>query len=92
MDAPDVVQVFRRIANQATAGKDTVWTSFLPGWPDGSFGWAKVDQHLTGESTGSRLFAEYVGHGDSDKPVDYPYGTVERADLVEALWEAEGIT
>lgn len=88
----DVVQVFRRIEKDATANEDAVWTSFLPGWPDGSYGWAKVDQHLAGQNIGSRFFVEYVGHGDSDKPVDYPYGTMERADLVEALWETEGIT
>jgi pimeloyl-ACP methyl ester carboxylesterase len=90
-DSPDVVHVFRRIAKDAMPGKDAVWMSFLPGWPDGSYGWAKVDRHLTGRNIGPRLFVEYVGHGDSDKPGDYPYGTMERADLVEALWQAEGI-
>ena len=90
-DSPDVVQVFRRITKSAALDEGAVWTSFLPGWPDGSFGWAKVDQHLTAKRAGPRLFVEYVGHGDSDKPGDYPYGTMERADLVEALWEAEGI-
>ena len=87
----DVVQVFRRIVNDATLDENAVWTSFLPGWPDGSFGWAKVDQHLNGESRGPSLFVEYVGHGDSDKPDDYAYGTMERADLVEAFWKDEGI-
>ena len=38
-----------------------------------------------------KLFVEFVGQGDSDKPAKYPYGTMERSDLVEALWEAEGI-
>lgn len=90
-DSPDVVHVFRRITKAVTPDEDAVWTSFLPGWPDGSFGWAKVDQHLTGKNIGPRLFVEYVGHGDSDKPGDYPYGTIERADLVEAMWKAEGI-
>ena len=79
------------IDKTATPEDDAVWTSFLPGWPDGSFGWAKVDQRLTRKTAGPRLFVEYVGHGDSDKPGDYPYGTMERADLVEALWDAEGI-
>ncbi len=87
----DVVQVFRRIAKDAATDEDAVWTSFLPGWPDGSFGWAKVDQHLTGKTVGPKLFVEYIGHGDSDKPVDYSYGTIERANLVEAFWKAEGI-
>ena len=90
--SPDVVQVFRHIAYAEAMPEGAIWTSFLPGWPDGSFGWAKVDQQLTGETSKPRLYVEYVGHGDSDKPLDYPYGTMERADLVEALWKAEGIT
>jgi pimeloyl-ACP methyl ester carboxylesterase len=32
-----------------------------------------------------------VGQGDSDKPRDYGYSTVERADLVEALWRHHGV-
>jgi len=91
-DSNDVVQVFRRIVKDASSANDAVWTSFLPGWPDGSFGWAKVDQHLAGKPPGPKLFVEYVGNGDSDKPDDYAYGTTERADLVEAFWRAEGIT
>ena len=89
--SPEIVQVFRRVAKDPTPDENAVWTSFLPGWPDGSYGWAKVDQHLAGKLAGPRLFPEYVGHGDSDKPGDYPYGTMERADLVEALWKAEGV-
>jgi pimeloyl-ACP methyl ester carboxylesterase len=38
-----------------------------------------------------RLYVEPVGQGDSDKPRDYPYSTVERADLVEALWRHHGV-
>lgn len=60
--------------------------SFLPGFPDGSFGWAKVWPHLPGASEMPKLFVDYVGMGDSDKPKDYAYSTAERADLVEAIW------
>jgi pimeloyl-ACP methyl ester carboxylesterase len=60
--------------------------SFLPGFPDGSFGWAKVQPHLPDASHMPKLFVEYVGMGDSDKPKDYAYSTAERTDLVEALW------
>jgi pimeloyl-ACP methyl ester carboxylesterase len=60
--------------------------SFLPGFPDGSFGWAKVWPHLPRASEMPKLFVEYVGMGDSDKPKDYTYSTDERADLVEAIW------
>src|ERR1700745_1357381 len=33
-----------------------------------------------------KLFLDYVGMGDSDKPKDYAYSTAERTDLVEAIW------
>ena len=90
-ESPNVVHVFRRAERDGADDDGAVWTSFLPGWPDGSFGWARVDRHLNGGRLGPKLFVEYVGHGESDKPADYPYGTMERADLVEALWAAEGI-
>ena len=41
---------------------------------------------MLGDDLGPRLYVEPAGQGDSDKPRDYPYSTVERADLVEALW------
>lgn len=62
----------------------------LPGYPDGSYGYAKVNA-LLGDEAAPRLYLEYVGQGDSDKPGDYPYSTVERADLVEAQWRAHGV-
>src|ERR1700745_4418208 len=55
--------------------------SFLPGFPDGSFGWAKVWPHLPNAAEMPKLFLNYVGMGDSDKPKDYGYSTAERADL-----------
>src|SRR3974390_465889 len=60
--------------------------SFLPGYPDGSFGWAKVLPYLPNATEMPKLFVEYVGMGDSDKPKDYAYSTAERTDLVEAVW------
>ncbi|SHG78200.1 alpha/beta fold hydrolase [Bradyrhizobium erythrophlei] len=60
--------------------------SFLPGFPDGSFGWAKVQPHLPSAVDMPKLFVEYVGMGDSDKPKDYAYSTAERTDLLEAIW------
>jgi len=60
--------------------------SFLPGFPDGSFGWAKVWPHLPSAAEMPKLFVEYVGMGDSDKPKDHAYSTAERTDLVEAIW------
>src|SRR5215471_13761348 len=60
--------------------------SFLPGFLDGSFGWTKVRRHLPNADEMPKLFVEYVGMGDSDKPKDYAYSTAERTDLVEAVW------
>src|SRR5258707_11711867 len=62
--------------------------SFLPGYPDGSFGWAKVLPHLPNAAAMSKLFNEYVGMGDIDKPKDYGYSPAERTDLVEAIWRS----
>ncbi len=62
--------------------------TFLAGYPDGSFGWAKVLPHLPSAVEMPKLFVDYVGMGDSDKPKTYAYSTAERTDLVEALWRA----
>jgi pimeloyl-ACP methyl ester carboxylesterase len=79
-----------RVFVRAASGAGTTLT-FLPGWPDGSFGWAKVDAQFAERSDADRLFLDYVGHGDSDKPLEHPYSTYERADLVEAVWRARSI-
>lgn len=89
-DSPDVVHVFQRVARDGPPSEETVWTTFLPGFPDGSFGWARVEQYLTSAGLLPKIFAEYVGQGDSGKPAGYPYGTMERGDLVESLWQAQG--
>jgi hypothetical protein len=90
-EATPGLRVFERVA---TVGQDedddTVWLTLLPGFPDGSFGWARVDRML-GDDLGPRLYVEPVGQGDSDKPRDYRYSTVERADLVEALWRHHAV-
>ena len=78
------LRVFEYVHASARA-EDGPWTTFLPGFPDGSYGYSQVDAHL-GDAVTPRLFVEYVGQGDSDKPRDYRYGVAERADLVEAHW------
>jgi pimeloyl-ACP methyl ester carboxylesterase len=65
--------------------------SFLPGFPDGSFGWAKVRPYLPNAAEMPKLFLDYVGMGDSDKPKDYVYSTAERTDLIEAIWRDLGV-
>ena len=81
---PGALRVFERVA-AAAHDADAVWLTMLPGFPDGSYGWAQVDRML-GDGLRPRLYAEPVGQGDSDKPRGYSYSTVERADLVQALW------
>ena len=61
--------------------------SFLPGFPVGSYDWSKIDALIGEQDALNRLFVEYIGQGESDKPEDYPYSTFERADLVEAIWK-----
>src|SRR4051794_14185005 len=86
---PGALRVFERVAG-AGNDPDRAWLTLLPGFPDGSYGWAQVDA-LLGDGLGPRLYVEPVGQGDSDKPRDYQYSTVERADLVEALWRHHGV-
>jgi pimeloyl-ACP methyl ester carboxylesterase len=87
--APGALQVFERVA-AAEHGADGVWLTLLPGFPDGSYGWAQADRMLA-DGLGPRLYVEPVGQGDSDKPRDYRYSTVERADLTEALWRHHSV-
>jgi len=61
--------------------------SFLPGFPTRSYDWAKIDALIAEQDPLNRLYVEYIGQGESDKPEDYPYSTFERADLVEAIWK-----
>jgi pimeloyl-ACP methyl ester carboxylesterase len=65
--------------------------TFLPGFPDGSFGWANVRPHLPSGAEMPKLFLDYVGMGDSDKPKNYVYSTAERTDLAEAIWRDLGV-
>ena len=88
---PGGLRVFERVAAaEQDTDEDAVWLTMLPGFPDGSYGWARVDRMLGG-GLRPRLYVEPVGQGDSDKPRDYRYSTVERADLVEALWAHHGV-
>src|SRR5690348_3642624 len=87
------LMVFERVVGVDAPGATSRWITMLPGYPDGSYGYAKVDA-LLGDADNAlapRLYLEYVGQGDSDKPSDYPYSTIERADLVEAQWQAHGV-
>jgi pimeloyl-ACP methyl ester carboxylesterase len=84
------LHVFEKVVGPPPIGADIRWLTMLPGYPDGSYGYAQVDRHL-GPEPGPRLYVEYVGQGDSDKPGRYRYSSVERADLIEAQWRAHRI-
>ncbi len=88
--SPRSLHVFEKVVAAELGGGDTRWLTMLPGYPDGSYGYAQVDRHL-GPEPGPRLYVEYLGQGDSDKPARHSYSSVERADLVEAQWRAHGI-
>jgi pimeloyl-ACP methyl ester carboxylesterase len=66
---------------------DTGAISFLPGFPSGSYDWAKIDALIEERNPLNRLYIEYIGQGESDKPENYPYSTFERANLVQAIWK-----
>jgi pimeloyl-ACP methyl ester carboxylesterase len=95
-DDPNTVTARRLMVFERVVGAPDAtgcWITMLPGYPDGSYGYAKVDALLgdADNEVAPRLYLEYVGQGDSDKPRDYPYSTIERADLVEAQWQAHGV-
>jgi pimeloyl-ACP methyl ester carboxylesterase len=100
----NTIPVFERVQGDTTSNKDStnydavaLWLTLLPGFPDGSYGYAKMEHYLEEKLSGGglasppRLYVEYVGQGDSETPEDYHYSTVERADLVEAQWQAHGV-
>ena len=92
--------------HNSDAAHHRVWLTLLPSFPDGSYGLAKLElawrrqqqkqkqkqqQQQQQQYDVPRLYMEYVGQGDSEKPVEYSYNTMERADLVTAQWAAHGI-
>jgi pimeloyl-ACP methyl ester carboxylesterase len=63
--------------------------TLLHGFPSSSHDWAKVAPALAG--TYELLAPDFLGFGASDKPAEHAYSIPEQADLVQALWETEGI-
>jgi pimeloyl-ACP methyl ester carboxylesterase len=84
------LHVFEKVVSSSPVAADTRWLTMLPGYPDGSYGYAQVDRYL-GPEPGPRLYVEYLGQGDSDKPKRYRYSSIERADLIQAQWRAHGV-
>jgi pimeloyl-ACP methyl ester carboxylesterase len=63
--------------------------TLLHGFPSSSHDWAKVTPALAAGNT--VVAPDFLGFGASDKPADHTYSLVEQADLIEAIWAAEGI-
>lgn len=88
-----------RIALRFGGGEHTVFVrrvgegapmTLLHGFPSSSHDWALVAPALAAGH--ALLLPDFLGFGASDKPSDHVYSIHEQADLVEALWAAEGIT
>jgi pimeloyl-ACP methyl ester carboxylesterase len=63
--------------------------TLLHGFPSSSYDWAKIVPVLSERR--SLLLLDFLGFGASDKPRDHEYSLHEQADLVEAIFEREGI-
>jgi pimeloyl-ACP methyl ester carboxylesterase len=64
--------------------------TLLHGFPSSSHDWAKVAPALAERH--SLLMPDFLGFGASQKPARHEYSLTEQADLVQALWEREGVT
>jgi pimeloyl-ACP methyl ester carboxylesterase len=63
--------------------------TLLHGFPSSSHDYAKVADSLAERY--SLLLPDFLGFGASDKPPEHQYSINEQADLVQELWEVEGI-
>ena len=77
-------RVFTRIEGRGP------WMTFLHGFPTSSFDFAAVVDQL--RSSRRTLCLDFVGFGDSDRPLDHVYSIEEQADAVETVWMEYGIT
>jgi pimeloyl-ACP methyl ester carboxylesterase len=64
--------------------------TLLHGFPSSSYDWAKITAALAPHR--ALLLPDLLGFGASEKPSGHAYSLQEQADLVEALWEREGIS
>jgi len=63
--------------------------TLLHGFPSSSHDWAGVAGALAERHT--LLLPDFLGFGASAKPAEHVYSIHEQADLVEALWERDGV-
>ncbi len=64
--------------------------TLLHGFPSSSHDWAKIAPALSGRY--SLTMPDFLGFGASEKPAGHDYSIHEQADLVQALWEHDGIS
>ncbi len=65
------------------------WLTLLHGFPTCSWDWARLAPRL--EPHRKLLLLDFLGFGDSDKPLRHNYSLLEQTDIVEALWRRLGI-
>ena len=66
------------------------WCTLLHGFPTSSYDW-----HRVWDALGARrrlVTFDFLGFGDSDKPVEHEYSIHEQSDLTEEIWHQHGIT
>jgi pimeloyl-ACP methyl ester carboxylesterase len=63
--------------------------TLLHGFPSSSHDWAKVAPSLAERY--ALTMPDLLGFGASSKPSDHDYSLLEQTDVIEALWEREGI-
>lgn len=67
----NIVHVFEKVVLEPQhVNVNTRWITFLPGLPNGSYGYSKIEQQFVASSSRNqqlpRLYIEYIGQGDSD--------------------------
>jgi pimeloyl-ACP methyl ester carboxylesterase len=63
--------------------------TLLHGFPSSSHDWAKVAPALAERHP--LLACDFLGFGASEKPREHEYSLIEQTDLVQALWDREGV-
>jgi pimeloyl-ACP methyl ester carboxylesterase len=62
--------------------------TLLHGFPTSSHDWCGVAEQLVEYDL---VTLDFLGFGDSDKPVEHEYSIHEQADIVEAIWKYHGV-
>ncbi len=76
--------VFTRIEGEGP------WCTVFHGFPTSTWDWHAVWPTIVLRRR--TLTFDFLGFGDSDKPVDHTYSIHEQADLAVALWRRHGVT